>query len=65
MNTETQVYFISGDAGISKNMTQYFCEKKNNFYYLLIGMGNRNLDNYLKIDISTKDDLIKISPIFF
>ncbi len=65
MNKETQVYFISGDAGISNNMTQYFCENKNNFYYLLIGMGNRNLDNYLKIDISTKDDLIKISPIFF
>jgi len=65
LGSEVKVYFIAGDVGVLKYRTLIFCEKKNNFHFIATGMGNKWLDNYLKILISADGEILSIKPIFY
>ena len=60
-----KLIFISGDVSVTNDTTKLFCEKNENFYYLMTGMGNKNLDNYIKIFISLDGKSASIYPVFF
>ena len=65
LESKIKVYFVAGDIGVLKKKTMIFCEKKNNFYFIATGMGNKRLDNYLKVLISSDGEILSIKPIFF
>ena len=64
-NDFNKVIFIAGDVSVTNQTTKLFCERNENFYYIMTGMGNKNFDNFLKITISEKGKLINIKPVFF
>jgi len=59
------IIFIAGDVSVTNKTTKLFCEKNENFYYLMTGMGSKNFDNYLKISISEQGKSVSIVPVFF
>ena len=65
LKNKTKVFFIAGDVGVFKERTVIFCEKKNNFYFIATGMGNKRLDNYLKVAISSYGEILTFKPIFY
>ena len=60
-----KIFFIAGDVGVLKERTALFCEKKMNSYFIATGMGNKMLDNYLKILISSNGEILSIKPVFY
>jgi len=65
LKKEIKVFFIAGDFGVFKQRTVIFCEKNRNLYFIATGMGNKRLDNYLKVLISSDGEILSIKPIFF
>ena len=65
LENKIKIFFVAGDIGVLKDNTIIFCERKNNLYFIATGMGNKRLDNYLKILISSKGEILLIKPIFF
>ena len=65
LKKEIKVFFIAGDFGVFKERTVIFCEKNRNLYFIATGMGNKRLDNYLKVLISSDGEILSIKPIFF
>ena len=65
LKKEIKVFFIAGDLGVFHNRTVLFCEKNMNLYFIATGMGNKRLDNYLKVLISSDGEVLSINPIFF
>jgi len=65
LENKIRIFFVAGDIGVIKEKTVIFCERKNNLYFIATGMGNKRLDNYLKILISSKGEILLIKPIFF
>jgi len=65
LKKEIKVFFIAGDFGVFHHRTVLFCEKNKNFYFIATGMGNKKLDNYLKVLISLNGEIVSINPIFF
>ena len=39
--------------------------KKKNLYFIATGMGNKRLDNYLKVIISPYGEILTLKPIFY
>ncbi len=65
LNKKIKVFFVAGDIGAFKERTVTFCEKKNNLYFIATGMGNKRLDNYLKVIISPNGEILTLKPIFY
>tara|TARA_B100001123_G_C15341952_1_gene1035352 strand:+ start:4861 stop:5799 length:939 start_codon:yes stop_codon:yes gene_type:complete len=65
LKNKTKVFFVAGDLGVFKERTVTFCEKKNNLYFIATGMGNKRLDNYLKVIISPYGEILTLKPIFY
>ena len=65
LKKEVKVFFVAGDFGVFHNRTVLFCEKNRNFYFIGTGMGNKKLDNYLEVLISSDGEILLINPIFF
>ena len=65
LKKEVKVFFVAGDFGVFHHRTVLFCEKNKNFYFIATGMGNKKLDNYLKVLISADGEIVSINPIFF
>ena len=65
IENKTKIFFISGDVGVFAKRTVIFCEQKKNIYFIATGMGNKYLDNYLKILISSNGEILSLMPIFF
>ena len=65
LENKIKIFFVAGDIGVLKEKTIIFCERKNNLYFIATGMGNKRLDNYLKILVSPEGEILLIKPIFF
>lgn len=65
IDKKINIYFIAGDIGVSHKKTVLFCEKKGNFTFIATGMGNKKLDNYIKLFISSEGEILSIRPVFF
>jgi len=65
LERKIKIFFVAGDIGVIKQNTLIFCEKKDNLYFVATGMGNKKLDNYLKISISSEGKILSIQPIFY
>ena len=65
LKSNIKIFFVAGDIGVLKQKTMTFCEKKNNLYFIATGMGNKTLDNYLKILISSDGEILSIKPFYF
>ena len=65
LKNKTKVFFVAGDIGVFKERTVTFCEKKKNLYFIATGMGNKRLDNYLKVIISPYGEILTLKPIFY
>jgi len=65
LENKIKIFFVAGDIGVLKARTIIFCERKNNLYFIATGMGNKRLDNYLKILISSTGEILSIKPFFF
>ena len=59
------IFFISGDIGVFAKRTVIFCEQSKNIHFIATGMGNKFLDNYLKILISKNGEILSLMPIFY
>ena len=65
LESKIKIFFVAGDIGVLKQKTLIFCEKKDNLYFIATGMGNKRLDNYLKILISSEGKIVSMQPIFY
>ena len=65
LERKTKIFFVAGDIGVIKQKTLIFCEKKDNLYFIATGMGNKRLDNYLEILISSEGKILSIQPILY
>lgn len=65
IDEKINIYFIAGDIGVSYKKTVLFCEKNKNLNFIATGMGNKKLDNYLDLLISSEGEILSIRPVFF
>ena len=65
IDEKINIYFIAGDIGVSYKKTVLFCEKNKNLNFIATGMGNKKLDNYLDLLISSEGKILSIRPVFF
>ena len=65
IDEKISIYFIAGDIGVSYKKTVLFCEKNKNLNFIATGMGNKKLDNYLDLLISSEGEILSIRPVFF